>query len=122
MTEQEQTRAIRVPQTAAELMLQRKSKAKMSDTDRFEGYVLSVYDSPEFAPYRDAMEEGKVVEGSPRADDQEIARLCREAARMAHDQVVGRWHLDHCRRVLGSVLRRFAVSRREIIASMRAQS
>lgn len=121
MSEQEQTRSIRVPSTAAELIAQRKSKAKMSDTDRFEGYVLGVYDSPEFAPYREAMADGEVVEGSPRADDQEIARMCREAARMAHDQVVGRWTLDHCRRVLGSVLRRFAVSRREITNNMRAQ-
>ena len=121
MTEQQQTRAIRVPLTAAELVLQRKGKAMMSDTDRFEGYVLAVYDSKAFAPYREAMADGEVVEGSPRADDQEIARMCRDAARMANDEVVGRWTLDRCRHALGNVLRRFAVSRREITASKRAQ-
>lgn len=106
-----QSTAISVPMSVSELLKQRVTKAKMADVDRFEPYVLEVWETPEMTAFKQAMESGAVVEGSPRADDQEIARMCRESARTAGDQVVGRWDLDHCRRALGSVMRRFALSR-----------
>jgi hypothetical protein len=103
-----------VAPTVIDLMAQRKTQAKLSDTDRFEPFVMAIWETPEMGVFLRAMDDGEVVEGSPRADDQEIARMCREAARMAKDKIVGTWNLDHCRRALGAVMRRFASSRRDI--------
>ena len=104
-------KALSFPMSTADLLKQRKTNAKLSDVDRMEPYVLEIWEQPEMAPFKAAMDAGEVVEGSPRADDQEIARLCRDAARKAQDFVVGRWDLDHCRRAIGAVMRRFSVNR-----------
>lgn len=108
---EDQAKALSVPMSIQDLMRQRVTKAKMSDVDRFEPYVLAIWETKPMTVFKQAMEDGAVVEGSPRADDQEIARLCREAARSAQDSVVGRWDLDHCRRALGAVMRRFSLRR-----------
>jgi len=115
MHEQDQTtdrsKSLTFPMSIEDLMKQRATKSKMSDVDRFEPYVLAIWETNAMIAFKQAMEDGVVVEGSPRADDQEIARMCREAARSAQDTVVGRWDLDHCRRALGAVMRRFSLRR-----------
>lgn len=107
----DRSKALTFPMSVEDLMRQRATKAKLSDVDRFEPYVLAIWESKPMIAFKQAMEDGQVVEGSPRADDQEIARLCREAARAAQDTTVGRWDLDHCRRALGAVMRRFSLQR-----------
>jgi hypothetical protein len=107
----DRSKALTFPMSVEDLMRQRATKAKLSDVDRFEPYVLAIWESKPMIAFKQAMEDGQVVEGSPRADDQEIARMCRDAARSAQDTVVGRWDLDHCRRALGAVMRRFSLAR-----------
>lgn len=107
----ERSKALSFPMSVEDLIKQRATKAKMSDVDRFEPYVIAIWEAKPMIAFKQAMEDGKVVEGSPRADDQEIARMCREAARSAQDAVVGRWDLDHCRRALSAVMRRFSLRR-----------
>jgi len=108
---EDESKSLSFPMSVEDLMRQRATKAKVSDVDRFEPFVLAVWETKPMIAFKQAMEDGGVVEGSPRADDQEIARMCREAARSAQDTVVGRWDLDHCRRALGAVMRRFSLRR-----------
>jgi hypothetical protein len=104
------SKALAFPRTVSQLVAQRKTKPRI-DADHCEPFVLAVWESQDMQKFTLAIEQGETVEGSPRSDDQEMARIIRDYALSKGDTEVGHWNLDRIRHAAWVAIRRFAIRR-----------
>jgi hypothetical protein len=78
-----------------------------------EKYFLELYSNPLFQRLAEAVTPVDSVEGSPRADTQEMARMIRDEARARSDDFVGNRQLVDIAKMVNLVMKKYQMSRRE---------
>lgn len=110
-----------LPKTVSDLIDQRKGKFDRTLNDMVEDLYLKLWENSTFQRFLEAVQDGEAVEGSLACDDHEAARMLREAAQAANLPCKGK-PLASFKMALKVVMRRYQMSRRERLNSLRGEA